>query len=189
MLFPSIDVISIYPLFILTVINNLYIVIFGKDSAKAKEKWKSFFILLAMKLIAALLPLLVAMAVSNLVTVLKYTGFGSFFMAIIVPLLLQLRSQWVCCKTYKNSKRHELLESSTAMTAAKEQDLNGDAETIPLTNSSNVIKNSELYMTPYSTPLSHWPAVLPIGAIGLLLFFIASAGLLVPISFQNTKKE
>ena len=38
MLFPSIDVISVYPLFILTVINNVYIVLFGRDSAQAKRE-------------------------------------------------------------------------------------------------------------------------------------------------------
>ena len=136
-----------------------------------------------------LLPLLVAMSVSNLVTVLKYTGFGSFFMAIIVPLLLQLRSQWVCCRTFNNSKRHELQESSSAVVSTKKHS-NSIEETTPLTSSnSTTVSNSSLYLTPYSTPLSHWPFVLVIGSIGMLMFFIASGGLLVPIKFQNTMQN
>ena len=92
--------ISIYPLIVLTMVNNLYIVVFGKDSAEASKTWKTFFFLLVMKFTAALLPIIVALAVSNLVTVLKFTGLAGIFLAFFFPTLLEISSEWVCRKKF-----------------------------------------------------------------------------------------
>ena len=185
MLFPSIDVISIYPLIVLTMVNNTYIVVFGKDSAQASKAWTSFFVLLVMKFIAALLPILVAMAVSNLVIVLKYAGLMAFFLAFFIPTCLQLRSQWVCKQTFANvldtPHSHELQESSSTEQFSPDP---ATRETHRLI-STPLRKSSDLYMTPYSNVFSYWPVVLVIGVLEVFLFVLAISGLFL----SNTKRS
>ena len=185
LLFPSVDVISIYPLIVLTMVNNTYIVVFGKDSAQASKAWTSFFVLLVMKFIAALLPILVAMAVSNLVIVLKFTGLMAFFLAFFIPTCLQLRSQWVCKQMFANAldtiHGRELQEISSTENLSMESTVN---ETHRLISTSQR-KSSDLYMTPYSNVFSYWPVVLVIGVLEVFLFFLAISGLFL----SNTKRS
>ena len=177
-LFPSIDVISVYPLVVLTMVNNLYTVVFGKDLTQAPKTWSTFFIRMAMKLIAALLPILVAMAVSNLVTVLKFAGLIGFFVCFFVPTLLQLSSQWVCKKRFKASLglQHELEDSAHPSSNAT-SGVESDSDEKALLMSSSQVKPSALYMTPYSTIFSYWPAVVVIGGVGVVLFLLTVASL------------
>ena len=173
MLFPSLDVVSAYPLFVITMVNSIYIAIFGKDSAQANKSWTSLIVLLLMKFTLALLPILVAMAVSNLVTILKYSGFFSFFISILMPILLQLRSQWVCWKVFKNATepKHELEETSLSNGAQRDSENRS-----LLIRSSSQVNPSALYMTPYSNIFSYWPAVVAIGGVGVVMFLLAVAG-------------
>ena len=165
------DAISAFPLYVITIVNSIYLIIVGKDSGQAGKAWTSCIILLLMRFVTALVPFLVAMAVSNLVTILMYSGLISFFLAIFIPFLLQLRSQWVCRKTFKKAlePRYELEESST-------NGVHPDTEEMPLLNSSFFQANSSaLYMTPYSTIFSYWPAVVIIGGVGVALFVLTVA--------------
>ena len=95
------DVISAFPITVLTLVNNLFVVVVGKDTAQARKSWPSYIVYILMKFLASLLPILVAMAVSNLVTVLKYTGFLALLLTLFIPAMLQLSSQWACWKTFK----------------------------------------------------------------------------------------
>ena len=75
-LFPSLDVVSVYPLLVLTIVNNLYTVIFCKDTSQVTNSWGTFFVRLLLKFIISLAPILVAMAISNLFVVLCwFNGF------------------------------------------------------------------------------------------------------------------
>ena len=130
-----------------------------------------------MKLIAAVLPIVVAMFMSNLVTVLKYLGTSEFFQALFFPALLQLRSQWVCYKTFKQSG-YNLRESSTMSnrnnnhTEAEDRSL-----LIQQPDKTSSVKPSDFYMTPYSNVFSHWPVVVVIGVISVALFVISIVSL------------
>ena len=164
MLFPSIDVISIYPLIVITTVNNIYIVVFGRDSAFARTSCKSYLILQMLKAVVAILPLLVALSVSNLVTVLKYAGLLSFFIAFMIPTVLQIRSQWVCRREFSkvDINQQELHDS--------------DCETSQLLSGRKTAPSSALYTTPYSTVFSHWIFAAILGVVEILLTVLAFAG-------------
>ena len=160
--------ISIFPLSVLNMVNNVHVAILGKDTADSGKTWKSFTIILMMKFFAGLFPILVAMAVSNLVTVLKYTGLISFFLCFLVPILLHIRSQWVCKKTFQkalHSKYYALLDKS----ADGVQPDTGERSKLMLSSKSN-IKPSDLYLTPYSNIFSHWLMVVVTGLVCTILF-------------------
>ena len=182
-LFPSIDVISVYPLVVLTMVDNIYTVFFGRDSTQAPKTWKTFFIRMGMKFVAAILPIFVAMAVSNLVTVLKFAGLMGFFICFFIPTILQLSSQYVCNKTFKPallSNQHETLQD----TSFSPDEMSGNSsESAPLISSQ--VKSSDLYMTPYSTIFSYWPAVVVIGIVGAMLFGLTVSSLF----FHPSKSE
>ena len=77
-LFPSLDVVSVYPLLVLTIVNNLYTVIFCKDTSQVTNSWGTFFVRLLLKFIVSLAPILVAMAISNLFCSLELCWFNGF---------------------------------------------------------------------------------------------------------------
>ena len=158
---------------VMTMINNLYVVIFQKDSAQASETWKGFFLLLLLKFIATVVPLLVAMAVSNLVEVLKFAGLTSMVLTYLFPAVLQLTSQWVCKKTF--TKSLENVEELKDNLVPNQKPSESVRETSPLVSPSQT-KSSDFYMTPYSNIFSYWPAVLIIGLVGFTLFLLSIPG-------------
>ena len=173
---PNVYIIAAYPMVVIITMNNIYAAFTGEDTAQVKS-WCRFFVLLMIKLIAAVLPIVVAMFVSNLVTVLKYLGVTEFFQSLFFPAILQLRSQWVCYKTFKQSK-YNLRESSTINNGYdnhKEPEDRSHLIHQPATASS--VKPSDFYMTPYSSVFSHWPVVVVIGVISMALFVISIVSL------------
>ena len=168
--------ISVYPLVVLTMVDNIYTVFFGKDSSQAPKTWTTFFIRMGMKFVSAILPILVALAVSNLVTVLKFAGLIGFFICFFIPTLLQLSSQWICVKTFKAALEPRTTLQDNSFCSDNEQPRAKSAENAPLITSPQV-KPSELYMTPYSNIFSYWPAVVIIGGVGVLLFALTVASL------------
>lgn len=177
LLFPSLDVVSVYPLVVLTGVNNLYTVIFGKDITMAPKTWTTFFIVLAMKAAAASLPILLAMAVSNLVTVLKYASLIGYFISIFAPSILQLASQYKCVQTFK----YLLVED----TRLEDRSWNGDATLLENEGEDSRLipvpsmKSTNLYMTPYSTVFSYWPVVVAILGVGVVMFLLTIGSLFV----------
>ena len=167
LLFPTVLVISVYPLSQLAISNNVYVGLLGKDTADPRNTWISYCFLLLLKFFGALLPVLVAMAVSNLVTVFKYIGAIEFLISVGNIILLQVRSQWVCKHKFLAAlKRHvDLPHSSTNGNhdiEHKEED--------SLLLSSHHVQPSHLYMTPYSTVFSYWPVVVIVTAVCVVMF-------------------
>lgn len=135
-----------------------------------------------MKFLAAILPICVAMFVSNLVTVLNYAGLIGFFIAFFFPILLHIRSQWVCVQTFKHISGHH----------SKLNGYESDKETSPLLGAQGVTpshdlvsevlqflfttKFSSLYKTPYSMYFSYPIFVLVIAFVSFttLVFTIVS---------------
>ena len=83
-LFPSIDV--TYPISVLNITNNAFVGILGKDTAGVMKSRHSYLLILTIKFFSALTPILIAMAVSNLVTVFKYVGLVGFVIGFVVPI-------------------------------------------------------------------------------------------------------
>lgn len=98
-LFPAIDVISSYPLMNHVMSNNLYSLIAGQDSSKTPKYRFDWLLKVTLRFVAALLPILAAFGVANLIYVFRYAGlFG--FLNLFSPILLQLRSIYVCKKKF-----------------------------------------------------------------------------------------
>lgn len=189
LLFPSLDVASAYPLMVHTVVNNIYLIVMGHDTSKPplrQYKWFDFSLRIFLRLVVAILPILAALGVANLVYVLKYAGLIGFNICFFFPTILQWRSISVCKRkfapshisisgSHRDDEEHQSLLSSSesAVISARNQSL----------LSTKQVKGKEgrqQYMTPYSIAvLSHPVSVLIVGVIGLCLFILTLVSLVV----------
>ena len=179
---------SAYPLNIHCAVNNLYIIITGRDSSR-KPKWKYDWLLrFLLRLVAAILPLLASFGVANLIYVLKYAGLIGFCICFFFPTILQLRSIYVCMQRFAGvqislsgfqDKSHDKRSSSPDVTGAI-----GDIgqEKSPLLSIQELEGKDKrhLYMTPYSNVvLSHPVFVGIVGIVGVVLFLLSTASLFI----------
>ena len=86
-LFPTLDVISAYPLVTCSMVNNFYQVIMGRDTSQRKHSYDGL-ILVAMRAVVAILPIVCSLFISNLVYILKYGELVGFLTAFFFPLAL-----------------------------------------------------------------------------------------------------
>ena len=204
-LFPSLDVISAYPLTIHCMVNNIYTVITGNDTSKT-PKWRYDWILrFSLRFIAALLPLLAAFGIANLIYVLKYAGLVGFGVCFLYPTVLQMRSTFVCIKRFSitNVQLSLTKTNDTASKSKGESKTTDSSESINDKNAKPESKGEEdstrkmsqeraplleeeprnkrdLYMTPYSNKvLSHPVFVGIVAAIEVCLFILSLVGLFV----------
>ena len=162
-----------YPISLLAISNNIFVCLLGKDTADPGLTWASRIFLHLLKFFSALLPVLVAMAVSNLVTVFKYVGIIDFLISLGNIILLQVRSQWVCKQRFTAAlkERVDLPHSTNNGNQNESHELEDNSkEKNLLLSSRRVPQPSHLYMTPYSTVLSHWPAVIIVTAVCTVMF-------------------
>ena len=186
-LFPSLDVMSAYPLMVHTVVNNVYMIITGRDSSR-KPKWKYDWLLrLLLRLISSILPLLAAFGVANLIYVLKYAGLVGFAMCFGFPTALQLRSIYLCKKLFASTHISVSGTHKDNNSLNKSPEHKGEIhppqlgqEKAPLLSVQELQgKDSRsLYMTPYSSVVfSHPITVVIVGVIGFLLFLLTFSSL------------
>ena len=171
---------------VLTTVNNIYTVVLGKDTTQHKG-WRFTLIHLVMKFFAAFLPIVVSLFVANLVFVLKYAGLLGLFICFYFPILLQLRSQWVCQKKFS----HTLYDINLAIQAEENDSSSDIPEKIPLLSSLTVPftkrlstflcgKGAPCYTTPYSLPILSSPIVIIItGIITASFLVITIVGIIV----------
>lgn len=145
----------------------------------------------------AVLPILAAFGVANLIYILKYAGLIAFI-AYIFPVGLQLRSIHVCKKMFATSVisinggglsviKEKSLESEEDDDERKsdggDEKFPGDGkekETLLESRDMSSKEKQSLYMTPYSNRLiSHPLAVWIIGALGISLFIFAFSSLFI----------
>ena len=167
--FPSLDVMSAFPLTVHCIVNNIYIIITGRDTSE-KPRWRYDWLLrFILRFVAAILPLLAALGIANLIYVLKYAGLFGFAIALFFPAILQLRSIYVCSKEFKQG-------SSEVLMLAQHQDLKSIIEIWGILNFRQ--NSRRLYVTPYSRGLlSHPMVVMAIVCVGLCLFVLAITSL------------
>lgn len=193
MFFPSMDIISAYPLTVHAIMNNIYIMITGNDTSK-KPKWRHDWLLrFFLRFVGALLPIIAAYGVANLIYVLTYAGLVGFGVSFLFPTVLQLRSIFVCMKKFQNTGTEDihlhLLHNSRGTDAESElsnsiytnrvqnhydSDTNHvSKEKLPLLREEGKGDKSRLYMTPYSNAvLSHPIFVGIMGVIFICLFIV-----------------
>jgi hypothetical protein len=172
---------SAFPLTIHCIVNNIYIILTGQDTSK-KPRWRcDWLIRFVLRFVAALLPLLAALGIANLIYVLKYAGLVGFTIALFFPAVLQLRSIYVCNREFglSRSATHHAVNEGTPLIQSGDEKTLLQPDKIEL---SGVLefrsKNRCSYVTPYSRGyLSHPVAVLVIVAIGCCLFILAVTSL------------
>ena len=181
---------SAYPLNVHCAVNNLYTIVTGRDTSK-KPKWKYDWLLrFFLRLIAAVLPLIAAFGVANLIYVLKYAGLIGFGICFFFPTILQLRSIFVCMKKFAGvhvslSGSHTKSQDGRSPSPEPKGAI-GDhvinQEKSPLLSIQELEGKDKryLYMTPYSNAvLSHPIFVSIMGIVGVLLFILAAVSLFV----------
>ena len=185
LLFPSLDVVSAFPLVVHTVVNNLYLIITGHDTSQPplpRHKLMDRILRFCLRLIVAILPVLLAFGMANLVYVLKYAGLVGFNICFFFPTVLQLRSIYICRQkfapnhisiagSHSDEEHQSLLSADGASITANNQPL--------LTTKHAKGKEGRLrYMTPYSIAvLSHPITVVIVGVIGVCFFILTLASL------------
>ena len=187
----------------MAMVNNIFAVIFGKESNVSRDtNWKMIALRTTIRIVCALLPIVVAMWISNLAYILQYAGLIGFFIAFFFPTILQLASQRVCCKTFQeieDSKKSEKSDKDSAYDSAtcESENRNGDltsifehhdrsslvvsftqsvqeGEHLPLLHAKRATSQCKwVYPTPYSTCFSHPACVVVIGLVATS-FFLAS---------------
>ena len=180
LLFPFLDVVSSYPLAVLVMNDNLFMVITGRDSVTGvipdedpRLKKKKQVLRLMLSLCIAVLPLTGSFFVANLVDITRYAGLIGFAKCFFYPALLQLKSQYDCNKMFFEAMQSE---------ATKPVDTSINNETDPLISHKTeefpqvayLQWNNPTYTTPYQTIFSH-----PIIVVVLSLFSIVAFGLAV----------
>lgn len=175
---------SAFPLTIHCIVNNIYIILTGQDTSK-EPRWKKrdWLLRFGLRFVAALLPLLAAMGIANLIYVLKYAGLVGFTIALFFPAVLQLRSIYVCNREFGSfSAAAESNDANTTSTPSETDPLIQNNSKNDVVTLSGVLefrrKKMRCYMTPYSRGyLSHPVSVLVILAIGVCLFILAVTSL------------
>ena len=102
--FPSLDIISAYPLRVISTANNAYSVLMCRDTSEAKKTWKGRIGKLLFRFIFAVAPLIGGIFISNLVTILKFAGLFSFITLFLFPILFQFQSKRLCVQKLENNQ-------------------------------------------------------------------------------------
>ena len=138
----------------------------GRDTSEA-TKWRYDWVLkLCLRFIVAVLPLALAFAAANLVFILQYAGLLGFGIGFLFPVILQLRSIYICNKLFgkKGTPKGGVMVN---------------VEKQPLLDSVQQC-DSRVYMTPYSNiVLSHPIFVILIAVLGFSFFVISFVSLFI----------
>ena len=172
-LFPSLDVCTTYPLLVCTLTNNLYLIFTGRDTSQSKYAY-DFWIRLALRAIVAILPIVCALLLSNLIYVLTYSGLATFFSFFFFPAALQLLSQRKCIQVFSQK---QFVDSFKAQEDPKAEEDSGTTPLVPKSPRPAQGTNKLTYWTPYSFPIvSHPLFVVTVAVVGVVLFIFSLVG-------------
>lgn len=164
-LFPSLDVMSAYPLTVICIANNVYMALTGRDTSEVSQKRYDWILRLVLRIIVAVLPLLMAFGAANLVFILQYAGQLGFAICFLFPVVLQLRSIHACNKIFGPPQKNVSI----------------NVEKTPLLKRSMASKRWwNGYMTPYSNVIvSHPLFVVLVACFGFCFFVISFVGFFI----------
>ena len=182
-LFPSLDVISAFPLVNHVTVNNLYILITGQDTSRKAKYRFDWFLRIFLRVLVGVLPILAAFAVANLIYILKYAGLIGFI-CYFFPFVLQLRSIHVCKKKFStfcislSGPRAMSDDDDTSKNKGEISPGLEKEESLLLAKDMDSKEKRSLYMTPYSIRfISHPVCVWIVGGIGVSLFVLTLSSL------------
>ena len=162
---------------------------------------------LVIKLVVALVPIIIGLFVTNLVFIVKFAGLVGFFIGLVCPIVLQIRSQWVCVRTFSSIRKKdkeieldnktdgsmEMLDAKVGMASEAEDNVGGDKEPLidqdigkepfsfgDLKKFLFSYQDSVLYYTPYSSVFSH-----PLSVVFISVVSIAITGLAIASVFTT----
>ena len=176
-LFPSLDVMSAYPLNNATIANNIYLIITGRDSNDDKRRYAKLA-LLGLKFVCAVLPLALAFAVSNLLDVVQYAGLLGFAICHLFPAMLQFASQYHCVKVFWDVQHG--INSGDEVTPLLGHRWLGGLTSASLWKRWWLTWKNPAYWTPHSTIISHPISVAIICVICSILFGLSVGSFFVP---------
>ena len=174
------------------VTNNIYCLLTGRDTSEEVKHRYDWLLLLLLRLSFAVVSIVAAFGIANLVQVLKYGGLVGFCI-LLFPAFLQFQSIRVCKKLFvavvATKKESFPMSKVTPESGASSDDGKGKGsqpesgtEVAPLLSVQDqaALKESSLYMTPYSNRiLSHPIAVVVIGIIIAVLTLLAVISLFI----------
>ena len=167
-----------YTLNIQPIVNNIYSVFFRQDNRK-RTKMCDRLLKPLIRLFAAVIPLLVAFGVSELVKVLQYAVLSGFILSFAFPTALQLQSIRVCKKTFCGVCPVQTTYGFTTDDSTEKESTTLTTSADSSTQENKQRNESSLYMTPYSMRVfSHPITVIIIGTIGGILFLLTIASLI-----------
>ena len=170
-LFPSLDVCSAYPLTVFALSNNLFVCFTGCDTTELNKHKYGRLILIALRLVTSTLPIVGALFIANLVYIVTYAGLLGLCICFLFPIMLQLRSQYVCHKTFG-----EVFTGVSSQLSVGEE--------LPLMagrrcRTSGLRWRVKTYYTPYSNIFSHPFIVVLFGVVALVTCGLVIASLTV----------
>lgn len=183
-LFPSLDVMSAYPIVVHCLVNNIYIIITGHDTS-APPKWKLDWLLrIFLRLVGSVTPILAAMGMANLIYIINYGGLTGYIVCYFFPAILQLASirkckklfGWATCHNFQQNKvdkRGTPIVPPSVPEADQGRYINSEDETTPLIqNRQLLLLRDRSYMTPYSIPVLSHPLFVAIMTVILVVMFV-----------------
>ena len=178
-LFPSVDIISVYPLSVHVATNNIYPLI-TKHSTSEKHNFKyKGLLLLVLRFVFGVIPVIAALGLSNLIYIINVAGF-LMLASYVPPFLLQARSIQVCKQHFvKNcTQKTELLSRYSYNTGNEESSVKKKKKCCGSWWRSGDDENQ--FRTPYSYPvISHQITAVVLAIYGVLMFTFLVAGLFV----------
>ena len=160
---------SAYPLGVITLSNNLFVLFTGSDSTQVSRFKNGKLILVALRLISAVLPLTGSLFITNLAYIAKYVGLLGLFVCYFFPIMLQLQSQYVCHKMFGETLSSEVTSGSEELPllAGRHRKISG------------LRWRRRTYYTPYSNVFSHPIIVIVFGIFALVVCGLIIASLTV----------
>lgn len=137
--FPSLDVISAFPLSAIALSNNIFTAITGYDTTESDAVPHSRLKQLGLRFFVSVVPIICAFFVESLVTILRWAGLLGFFICYFMPIGLQFFS--------RRMYRTKFVNNWTAHYRA-------DTEEIVEENQTE--HGDLVYHTPMDTPYSSW---------------------------------
>ena len=157
---------SAYPLVVHVLVNNIYIIITGRDTSE-KGKWQFDWLLrVILRLVGSISPLLASMGMANLIYIINYGGLTGYIVCYFFPAILQLASIHRCKMIFFSpsvSTRNYVQQVDQKGTPVVppsvrkgDQGTNTSSEDEGAPLLPNRWSRNHSYMTPYSIPgLSH----------------------------------
>ena len=167
-IFPSIDLCSLFPLLTVTLGNNLYSVLEGRDTsitelARGENNTKRKILY---RIIICLTADVLAVFMANILKIVKVCGIFSFLIVFVFPALLQYKSRRKCKRVFgRRDKRTEHAHT-----------IRGWYNDIPRKDSSHIKQSSRIRTssseTPYSSIFSSSLCSILIGCLGLTMLVV-----------------